>query len=101
MEIKELPYYVGVANSISDFFDPDDAREIIVVRRGRMKHAVHGVVEVLMAAFTPVGNFNLLVFSKLSNSTEWRTETSMCSSNEFKNTIIEKYNIKQAPFFIN
>ena len=99
--MKLLPDYEGIANDMGDFFVPDDARTEIVIRRGKILSHSRGVVDCIIAAFTPNDNFNLLVYT-LGDDKIWDIETSIINSNVVKTELvylIKEYRIRHGETF--
>lgn len=87
MKVRELPRYEGIAPSMTDFFVPEDASDSeVLVRRGKMVSCAYGSVECLMMYTTRESEwgFNLAVFGKIPDDSNWYEDTRMYSNPEFE-----------------
>lgn len=88
--IVELDDYLGVANSLGDFFHPDIARNSVVVRKGLLADGDNVMYNAIMAAYVPnPENVNLFVCD-FSNDNDWRTLICICDES-FEKLILDKY----------
>ncbi len=92
-QIKELPDYPGVAESLRDFFVPNQCVGCILVRKGKLKQANGEVVDFIMAGTQLDGNLNLVCYKKKKRGKKWISSTCI-SSDDFAELIVNTYNLK-------
>jgi len=86
MNVRELPEYVGVAQSMSDFFGPEDAKDDeVLVRKGHIKSEAYGSVYGVMifTAENSEWGLNWAFYGKTGS--EW-----ICEVDIVRNPDIEK-----------